>query len=102
MTILLFFSVSQRSFLNFAEVLSQFRRGQAISFYVENLAGRLALEHIELEVGTLLVARHDAMLSEDLLHRLVGQVRVVVLIAEVAEPHMAQGRRSVLRQRQGT
>ena len=57
-----------------------------------NLARRLPSQHFEFEV----LAGYDALASENLLHGLSCQLGMIVFLAEVAEPYMAETRRGII------
>ena len=52
----------------------------------ENTCRDVTFQHFELKI----LASHNAILPEDSLHRLAGQFWVVILLAEVTEPHVLQ------------
>ena len=69
-----------------------------ILYQLVDFARCLALQHLHLEV----LASNDALASENLLHCLARQLRMIVLLAEMAEPYIAQVWRGIIGKRIAT
>ena len=69
----------------FTNILYQFVSSFILYQFID-LARSLASEHLHLEI----LPHHDAVASQNLLNGLASQLRMIVLLAEVAEPDVAQ------------
>ena len=64
----------------------------------KNFTRRLPLQHFQLEV----LSGNDTLASENLLHGLSRQFGMIILLAEMAEPYVAEARSGEIGKRMGT